>query len=113
VNGKSPIQAGWALLPLLLSSPLATVISGFLTSTFNVPPAYLIVLGTMIQVVGVGLTISVPFQPSGIPAQQYGYEAIMGVGFGLTLSTILTLADLVVSKKDVGKWLVSSFQLSV
>ena len=102
VNGLSPIKAGWALLPLLLSSPLATVVSGVLTSTFNIPPAYLIILGTIIQAVGVGLTISVPFQPGSIPAQQYGYEAVMGVGFGLSLSTVLTLADLVASKKDVG-----------
>lgn len=78
------------------------MLGGVLTSTFNVPPAYLIVLGTMIQVIGVGLTISVPFHPSGIPAQQYGYEAVMGVGFGLSLSTVLTLADLVASKKEVG-----------
>jgi hypothetical protein len=102
VNGLSAIKAGLTLLPLLLSSPLATVVSGVLTSTFNIPPVYLIILGTVIQVIGVGLTISVPFQPSGVPAKQYGYEAVMGVGFGLSLSTVLTLADLLASKKDVG-----------
>lgn len=35
------------------------------------------------------------------PPQQYVFEAIMGVGFGLTLTTILTLVPLVVNSNDL------------
>ncbi len=73
-----------------------------LTSTYNVPPSYLIILGSVIQVVGVGLGMAIPLVGDGVSARQYGFEAVMGVGFGLTLSTVLTLGQLVVEKADAG-----------
>lgn len=39
-----------------------------------------------------------------VPASQYDFEAIMGIGFGSTLSTILTLAPLVVDSTDLRKF---------
>jgi hypothetical protein len=103
VYGLSPVKASLSVLPLLLTSPAATAASGVLTSTFNVPPSYLILTGSVIQVVAVGLTITIPLTGDGISARQYGYEAMMGVGFGLTLSTVLTLGQLIVRKEDAGK----------
>lgn len=103
VYGLSPVRASLTVLPLLLTSPVATAASGVLTSMLNVPPSYLILVGSVIQVIGVGLATTIPLTGDGISAQQYGYEAIMGVGFGLTLSTVLTLGQLLVSKEDAGK----------
>ncbi|KAL2200416.1 drug resistance transporter EmrB/QacA subfamily [Corynascus similis CBS 632.67] len=85
VYGLSSVQASLTVLPLLLTSPVATAASGVLTSNFNVPPSYLILVGSL-----------------AVWARQYGYEAIMGVGFGLTLSTVLTLGQLLVRKEDAG-----------
>lgn len=102
VYSLPPIQAGLSVLPILLTSPAATAASGILTSNFNVPPAHLIIIGSIIQVIGVGLMISIPLTGNHISAQQYGFEVIMGIGFGLTLSTALTLAQLIVSKEDAG-----------
>ncbi|KAK4116666.1 MFS general substrate transporter [Canariomyces notabilis] len=102
VYGLSPVQASLSVLPLLLTSPVATAASGILTSTFNVPPSYLILIGSVIQVVAVGLAITIPLTGDAIPAKQYGFEALMGVGFGLTLSTVLTLSQLLVSKEHAG-----------
>jgi hypothetical protein len=101
VNELSPVRAGLALLPLLLTSPLATAVQGVLTSITKVPPLYLIVIGATLQLIGVGLTSSLPTDINRIVPQQYGYEAIMGLGFGLGLSTVLTLAPLVVSEADL------------
>ena len=101
VNGLSPVRAGIALLPLLLTSPFATAVQGVLTSNFKVPPFYLMLIGAVLQLVGVGLTSSLPTDRHRIAPQQYGYEAIMGLGFGLGLSTILTLAPLVVKEADL------------
>lgn len=105
VYAYSPQKAGIILLPLLLSSPVATATSGFLTSNLDIPPVYIILAGSMIQTVGVGLACSLPTDPvGGFPARQYGFEAIMGVGFGLTASTILTLVPLVTEEKDARKY---------
>lgn len=102
VNGYGPTKAGLALLTLLLSSPFATAVSGALTSSFKVPPLYLILIGAVLQVIGVGLTISLPTDGGPFPKQQYAFEVIMGLGFGLILATVLTLAQLVCDEKDIG-----------
>lgn len=101
VNGLSPVRAGIALLPLLLTSPFATAVQGVLTSNFKVPPFYLMLIGAVLQLIGVGLTSSLPTNRLIVAPQQYGYEVIMGLGFGLSLSTVLTLAPLVVKEADL------------
>ena len=104
VNNMSPVDAGLSLLPLLLTSPLATALSGFLTGSMKVPPFYLMMASSVFQLAGVGLTISLPNDITSIPAAQYGYEAIMGIGFGLGLTTLLTFARVVVSEEHLGKF---------
>ena len=47
---------------------------------------------------GVGLTCSLLVDATKILAVQYGYEVLMGLGFGAGLSTLLTLARLVVDE---------------
>lgn len=101
VDGLSPVRAGLALLPLLLTSPLAMAVSGTLTSNFHVPPVHLIVIGTILQLIGVALTSSLPTTTFKITSQQYGYEVIMGLGFGLGLTTVLIMAPLVVKEIDL------------
>lgn len=103
VDGLSPVRAGLVLLPLLLTSLFEMAVSGILTSNFSVPPVYLIVIGAILQLIGVGLTSSLPTTTFKIASQQYSYEVIMGLGFGLGLSTVLTMAPLVVKEIDLGK----------
>lgn len=99
----TPVNAGLILLPLLLCSPLATAIGGVLTSKFRVPPFYLILLGAILQLIGVSLTSALSTRGTRITAREYAYEAIMGLGFGLNLSTVLTLAPLIVKERDLRK----------
>jgi hypothetical protein len=84
-------------------TPLASGISATLVSSqkFRVPPLYLVVLGSCLQLIGVGLysTISTNVE-DGIQKVQYVYEVFMGWGFGLVLSSLLTFIPLVVDKKD-------------
>ena len=103
VNGLSPVRAGVTLFPSLLTSPFATAVQGVLTSNFKVPPFYLMLMGAVLQLIGVGLTSSLPTDGYEIAPQQYGYEVVMGLGFGLGLSTVLTLAPLVVAESDLRK----------
>ncbi|KAJ5595531.1 MFS general substrate transporter [Penicillium hispanicum] len=99
VSGLSPLRAGLALLPLLLTSPFATALSGFLTGNMKVPPFYLIFGASVLQLIGVGLSCSYPTDQTEVPPSQYGFEVIMGIGFGMGLTTILTFARTVVEEK--------------
>jgi hypothetical protein len=55
------------------------------------------------QVLGVGLMCQIGVDETAMPKRQYGYEVLMGLGFGMGLSTILVLARLVVDEKDLRK----------
>jgi len=108
VNSMTAVDAGIRLLPLLLLSPVASSLSGLLISKLKVPPLYLLILGGSLQTIGVGLYSSIDSSDHRIPPAQYGYQAIMGLGFGFNLSTILIMAPLVVKEKDMGKCFPSS-----
>ncbi|KAF5620627.1 major facilitator superfamily transporter [Fusarium tjaetaba] len=112
VNMTSAINAGIRTLPLLLLSPLATAINGILVSKLGVPPLYTLFLGGSLQTIGVGLYSSLKSSTS-IASAQYGYEAIMGLGFGFNLSTILMMVPLVVTEKDLAVTMGSVTQIRV
>ena len=101
VNAASPTRAGLLLLPLLLLSPFASGLSGYLGTNFKVPPVYLVIVGSFLQLLGVGLMCSLSSTSLVEQKQQYAYEVIMGLGFGLVLTSLLGLIPLVVSKKDM------------
>lgn len=107
------MRAGLDLLPLLLASPFAAAVSGLLTSNFKIPPFYLILAGSVSQFVGLGLTCSLPTDSFSISPQRYDYEVIMGLGFGLSLSTLLTLAPLLVKEPELGKWVAKLMTLGM
>ncbi|KAF5593558.1 major facilitator superfamily transporter [Fusarium subglutinans] len=112
VNMTSAINAGIRTLPLLLLSPLATAVNGILVSKLRVPPLYTLLLGGSLQTIGVGLYSSLKSSTS-IASAQYGYEAIMGLGFGFNLSTILMMVPLVVTEKDLAVTMGSVTQIRV
>lgn len=110
VNMTTAIGAGIRMLPLLLLlSPLATILAGILVSKLKIPPLYILVLGASLQMIGVGLFSSLGSSTSISPAQ-YGYQTLMGLGFGFSLSTILMMVPLVVTERDQG---IACYPLSV
>ncbi len=103
VNATSPIGAGVRLLPLLLLNPIAAASSGFLVSKAKIPPLYLLVGGSCLQIISVGLFSTLDSKSLTISHAQYGYQVMMGLGFGCTLSTILLMAGITVQQKDMRK----------
>jgi hypothetical protein len=104
VNGTTAQRAGISLLPLLLMTPLASGLSGYLASNqkLRLPPLYLVLLGSCLQLIGVGLDSSISTNVTdGIQRVQYAYEVLMGIGFGLVLSSLLTLVPMVAHKSDI------------
>lgn len=100
VDGASPFQAGIHLLPLLLASPVATAVAGQLAGKLKIPPFYLLLFGASMQLLGIGLASSIPFTSG---AAMYGYEVIMGFGFGMGLVSLLIFTPMVVDRADMGK----------
>ncbi|KAK6852975.1 hypothetical protein PG995_011526 [Apiospora arundinis] len=98
VDGVSPFDAGVRLLPLLLASPVATAVAGQLATKMNVPPFYLIMFATSLQMLGIGLCSSIG---SNSGASLYGYEVLMGFGFGMGLVSLVIYAPLVVGREDL------------
>lgn len=100
VDGVSPFDAGVRLLPLLLASPVATAVAGQLVTKLKVPPYYLTVFAAALQMLGIGLCSSIPFHSGTV---LYGYEVLMGFGFGMGLISLIIYAPLVVEREDLGK----------
>jgi hypothetical protein len=85
-------------------TPFASGLSGYLVSNqkLRIPPLYLNLFGSCLQLIGVGLDSSISTNVTdGIQKVQYAYEVLMGLGFGLVLSSLLTLIPFVVDKKDM------------
>ncbi|ROW03115.1 hypothetical protein VMCG_05822 [Cytospora schulzeri] len=102
VYDLSPVNAGLTLLPLMLASPVATAISAFLTERVKIAPFYIILVACVLQVLGLGLTCSLSTDSKSVPIAQYGYQVIMGFGFGLGLTTLLSFARAVVPEANLG-----------
>lgn len=113
VNSTSAIDAGIRLLPLLLLSPVASATSGLLITKLKIPPLYILILGGSLQTIGVGLFSSLPSSDLQIPPAQYGYQVIMGLGFGFNLSTILMMVPMVVDEKDMPVTMAAVTQIRV
>lgn len=102
VNSFSAIDAGIRMLPLLLLTPVASALSGLMVARLRVPPLFVLLFGAALQCIGVGLFSSIGHSNLQVPAAQYGYQVLMGLGFGFSLSTILMMATIVVAEKDLG-----------
>ncbi|EPE26976.1 MFS general substrate transporter [Glarea lozoyensis ATCC 20868] len=99
VNCASSLNAGVRLLPFSLPCALGSALTGGLTSSLRIPPIFVVLAGTILQTVGLALEFSVNTSLR-VPAPQYGYEALVGFGVGLTLTTLLSIAGFAVEGPD-------------
>lgn len=103
VYQDSPEKAGYRLLCVTLVSPLFTGVAGFFMQKKQTPPLYILIAAQSLALLGCGLASSVPETARSYSGTEYAYQAIMGAGFGLGLSTAIMAAPLAYSKKDMGK----------
>lgn len=59
----------------------------------------MIIAGAVLQVLGVKLMTTLPSTPLELYRQQFGFEVIMGFGFGIGLSTLLTMIPVIVEEE--------------
>jgi len=96
VNGSSPLMAGVALLPLLVSAAIGSMLGGL--STNHSFPA--LAVASSLMAVGTGL-LSTLSNHHGIQSRTYGFEVPLGLGMGLSISTSTLLAALQCEGRDM------------
>ncbi|KAL7621663.1 hypothetical protein AAE478_008990 [Parahypoxylon ruwenzoriense] len=102
VNGLSPVDAGVRMLPLLLLSASGAGLGGIISKKHNIS-WYVLTSSLGLQLIGLGLMTTLPTNSNEIPVKQYGFQAILGLGFGLTLSCLVIVAQTEVKDDyDVG-----------
>ncbi|MCJ1233481.1 hypothetical protein MMC14_001439 [Varicellaria rhodocarpa] len=100
VNDLSSFSAGWRLLALMLCTPVASMLSGYLMSNRKIPIIYILLVGAILQIIGLALMGTLSISDPTVPRAQYGYQVILGFGVGLTLSSLLIAAPTVIEDKD-------------
>lgn len=108
VNGLSSLDAGVRILPFGAAFPVGSVVA----SKIKIPGIYLVLLGSVLQIVGYALlstmTASENVQPS-----VYGYQVICGLGCGLNYTTQYLMIAFVAEKEDKCKLFVVATILSL
>lgn len=103
INGRSGIQAGVDILPFTITVALGSALTGGLTARGRLPPIVVLAVGSVLQILGMGLLFSVPVTTD-LPARIYGYQVLAGLGIGLSLTTLLNLAPYLVEKRVLGMY---------
>ncbi|EFY95048.1 MFS transporter [Metarhizium robertsii] len=99
VYGTSGLDAGVRLIPFTAAIPVSSVFASSLVGKYKVPPLYLIMSGSCLQILGFGLLGTLPATLE-IPARIYGYELIAGWGCGINFSLLFLMVPFVIEKRD-------------
>lgn len=102
VNRLSPIQSGVRFIPFTLAAPLGSIVAPTIAKLGKVPPIYLVIFASIIQVVGFVLLSTLPISQA-VTATQYGYEIIAGFGCGINIALLMLMTPFAVEERDRGE----------
>ncbi|KAE9962321.1 hypothetical protein EG328_005726 [Venturia inaequalis] len=100
VNGATPTQAGFKLLALTLSSPVFAVVAGAIMSRNKSAAQYLLLIGASLVAIATGLLSSLGTEFA-VSHSVYGFQVILGTGFGLLLTPSFYILKAFVPEKDI------------
>ncbi|KAF3000694.1 hypothetical protein E8E13_002257 [Curvularia kusanoi] len=98
VHGLSPIAAGVRVMAYTGAAPISSIITAVIAKK-GVPPIYLILGASCLQIVGFSLLGSLP-TATAISKAQYGYQVIAGFGCGTNISLLTLMTPFSVSEQD-------------
>lgn len=98
VNGDSPAMAGVHLLPFLCAAGFGAFVGGAINSKRNYTP-YTFVVAASLVLLGTGL-LSTISSATNIEKKAYGFQFLLGLGTGMTFSTVSLLTTPNVAFKD-------------
>ncbi|GAW18970.1 hypothetical protein ANO14919_084540 [Xylariales sp. No.14919] len=99
VYGTSGLGAGVRLVPFTAVIPLGSIFASILSGKAKVPPVYLLILGSVLQVIGFALMGTLP-STLDIPPRIYGFQVLAGWGCGINFSLLFILIPFVNEKRD-------------
>ena len=99
VNGVSPLEAGLRFIPFTLAAPFGSVVAPTMAKLCKIPPIYLVISASVIQVIGFALLSSLPASQS-IAVAQYGYEILAGFGCGINITLLILMTPFSVEDRD-------------
>lgn len=106
-------MAGVYLLPVLGASAVGSYLGGAISSKRNLT-SYTLIVSALLQMAGCGL-LSTIGDATNIMPRQYVFEAILGLGIGLSLSTATIMTSVQAKLGDLGELLLktSTFSFSL
>ncbi|CAG9940841.1 unnamed protein product [Clonostachys rosea f. rosea IK726] len=96
INGENVLMAGVHILPLLGACAAGSFLGGAISSTRNNTSPTL-VLASCLQLLGTGLMMLVS-SPDFSPESQYAFQAIFGLGVGLSFSAATIMTNIMASE---------------
>ncbi|KAI1180324.1 putative multidrug resistance protein fnx1 [Nemania sp. FL0916] len=111
VYGLSGLDAGVRLIPFTAVIPIGSVFASTLGGRFKIPPIYLLIVGSVLQIIGFSLMGTIPTNTLDIPQQVYGYQILAGWGCGINFSLLFILIPFVNEKRDNAVALAAGSQL--
>ncbi|KAI0100756.1 putative multidrug resistance protein fnx1 [Nemania sp. FL0031] len=99
VYGTSGLDAGVRLIPFTAVIPVGSIFASILAGKYKVPPIYLLILGSILQVLGFALIGTLPSTLS-IPNRIYGFQILAGWGCGINFSLLFILIPFFNEKQD-------------
>ncbi|KAI1413990.1 MFS general substrate transporter [Hypoxylon sp. FL1857] len=94
IYNTSSLNAGVYLIPFTITIPFGTMFASIIAGKLKVPPIYIIMAGSCLQIVGFALLSTLPSTLE-IPARIYGYEIITGWGCGMNFSLLFVMIPFV------------------
>ncbi|KAF1951580.1 MFS general substrate transporter [Byssothecium circinans] len=98
VHGLSPIAAGVRVMAYTGAAPISSIITA-LVAKKGVPPIYLVLGASCLQIIGFSLLGTLPASTT-ISKAQYGYQVIAGFGCGTNISLLTLMTPFCVSEQD-------------
>ena len=104
ISSDSPFEAGYRLLALTLATSAGAALSGVSMQKLKIAPFYILLGAATLQTIGLSLMSTLTSLGHTIPAAMYGYQVIIGLGFGTGLGTTTMMIPMVVDNKDMGSY---------
>ncbi|KHN94262.1 Major facilitator superfamily domain, general substrate transporter [Metarhizium album ARSEF 1941] len=98
VNNQNALMAGVRILPMLSACAVGSFLGGAISSKRN-NTSYTLVAASCLQLLGVGLMTTVSGD-SEAAAAQYGYQAIFGLGVGLSFSAATIMTNILATEPN-------------
>ena len=94
VYGTSGLDAGVRLIPFTVTMPLGIIFASAIAGKFKIPPLYLLLAGSCLQVLGFALLGTLPVTLE-VPRQIYAFEIIAGWGCGMNYTLLFLMIPFV------------------